>query len=106
MVVHHGGTGTTSQCLLAEVPSVGVPFFGDQPLWAKRIYEIGAGAKPIDAPKFSVETLVEAINELSTNDEIKVNVKRIAFELRKEDGVKNAVELANKYIGDFYQKNK
>jgi len=33
-VVHHGGAGTTGECLWAGIPSINVPFFADQPFWA------------------------------------------------------------------------
>ncbi len=32
-VVHHGGAGTTAAGLRAGVPTVVIPFFGDQPFW-------------------------------------------------------------------------
>ena len=46
-VVHHGGAGTTSAGLRAGVPSVVVPFFGDQPFWAQRVADLGVGPAPI-----------------------------------------------------------
>ena len=42
-VVHHGGAGTTSAGLRAGVPSVVVPFFGDQPYWGQRVADLGVG---------------------------------------------------------------
>jgi len=35
-IVHHGGAGTTAAALRAGIPSVVVPFFGDQPFWGDR----------------------------------------------------------------------
>ena len=46
-VVHHGGAGTTSAGLRAGVPSVVVPFFGDQPFWGQRVADLGVGPAPI-----------------------------------------------------------
>src|SRR5690606_34299463 len=49
-VVHHAGAGTTGSTLRAGVPSVPTPVFADQPLWSKRLVELGcappAGRRP------------------------------------------------------------
>ena len=42
-VVHHGGAGTTAAGIRAGVPSIVIPFHGDQPFWAKRVAELGVG---------------------------------------------------------------
>ncbi|MFN8418241.1 MAG: hypothetical protein U0528_03190 [Anaerolineae bacterium] len=46
-VVHHGGAGTTAAGLRAGVPSIIVPFFGDQPFWGQRTAALGVGTAPI-----------------------------------------------------------
>ncbi|MEO0565560.1 MAG: glycosyltransferase, partial [Chloroflexota bacterium] len=46
-VAHHGGAGTTAAGLRAGVPSTVVPHYSDQPYWARRVHELGAGPKPI-----------------------------------------------------------
>ena len=50
-VVHHGGAGTTAAGLAAGVPAVVTPFFADQPFWAQRVYDLGAGPKACSAPQ-------------------------------------------------------
>jgi len=40
-VVHHGGAGTTAAGLRAGVPSIIVPFHGDQPFWGRLVHERG-----------------------------------------------------------------
>lgn len=42
-VVHHGGAGTTAAAFAAGVPQLAVPWFGDQPFWARRIARLGVG---------------------------------------------------------------
>ena len=46
-VIHHGGAGTTGAGLRAGVPSIVVPFHGDQPFWGRCIAELGVGPVPI-----------------------------------------------------------
>ncbi len=49
LVVHHGGAGTTHAAARASVPSVVVPFAGDQFFWADRLREAGAATVPVRA---------------------------------------------------------
>jgi sterol 3beta-glucosyltransferase len=54
-VVHHGGASTTAAGLKAGVPSVIIPFFGDQPFWGQRVADLGVGPKPIPRKKLTAE---------------------------------------------------
>jgi sterol 3beta-glucosyltransferase len=92
-VVHHGGAGTTSAGLRAGIPSIVVPFGGDQPYWGNRVYKLGAGPRPIKRKELSSKRLVTAISEVIGNQTIIANAKRIGEQLRKEDGVGNAVRI-------------
>ena len=67
-VVHHGGAGTNGAGLAAGIPSVVVPFFGDQNFWAGRVRALGVGPEPIPRKKLSAERLAEAIRG-ATSDE-------------------------------------
>jgi vancomycin aglycone glucosyltransferase len=42
-VVHHGGAGTTTTAARAGAPQIVVPQIADQPYWASRVAELGAG---------------------------------------------------------------
>src|SRR6202020_2190873 len=39
--VHHGGAGTTAAAVRAGIPSLIMPFFGDQPFWANCLNQLG-----------------------------------------------------------------
>jgi sterol 3beta-glucosyltransferase len=41
--LHHGGAGTTAAALRADLPSLIVSCFGDQPFWGWRLTQLGAG---------------------------------------------------------------
>ena len=43
--IHHGGAGTTAAGLMAGVPSIIVPFHGDQPFWGQRVLELKSRSK-------------------------------------------------------------
>jgi UDP:flavonoid glycosyltransferase YjiC (YdhE family) len=43
-VLHHGGIGTTSECIKAGVPQVVFPIAFDQPFWGKVVERAGVGA--------------------------------------------------------------
>jgi sterol 3beta-glucosyltransferase len=92
-VVHHGGAGTTAAGLSAGIPSIVIPFFGDQPFWGQRVYELGVGPKPIPRQRLTVEGLVEAIRSAVFNPTINKNAARLGDRIRAEDGVARAVAI-------------
>jgi hypothetical protein len=91
-VVHHGGAGTTAIGLKCGIPTMIVPFFGDQPFWGAMVSKAKAGAHEcIPYKKLTPERLAEGIRQCLT-DEAKENVKKIADSIAKEgDGALNAV---------------
>ncbi len=91
-VVHHGGAGTTAAGLRAGVPTVIVPFSGDQPYWAKQMFTIGVSPKPIPYASLSGPKLAEAINAATTDPHIQKNTKVLGRKIRAEDGVARAIE--------------
>ncbi|MDQ5824547.1 MAG: glycosyltransferase [Chloroflexota bacterium] len=90
-VVHHGGAGTTAAALRAGVPSVVVPFFGDQRFWARRLYALGAAPAPIPRPELTVERLAQVIRTAVRNPAIKQKATRLGKHLDKENGVQRAI---------------
>lgn len=97
-VVHHGGAGTTAAGLRSGVPTIVVPFFGDQHFWGWRVEALGAGPKPIPHKKLSVERLVSAIQKTIANKEMQNRAARLGREIRSEHGVANAVDAIEHYL--------
>lgn len=97
-VVHHGGAGTTAAGLSAGVPTIVVPFGGDQPFWGNRVYQLGAGPKPIMRKELNANRLAAAISEAVRNQEITANAYRLGEKLRAEDGVGNAVAIIEQTV--------
>jgi UDP:flavonoid glycosyltransferase YjiC (YdhE family) len=97
-VVHHGGAGTTAAGLRAGIPTIVVPFFADQPFWAWRVNQLGVGPKPIPRKSLSARRLAAAINEATSNTEIKRRATLLGQQIRAEDGVIQAVNVLNQFI--------
>ena len=98
VAVHHGGSGTTGAALRAGVPSVIVPYFFDQPLWAKRVACLGAGAQPLPRRKLTAERLAEALDDVVSDRSKLDRARSLSRRIRSEDGVANAVRLINNHI--------
>ena len=94
-VIHHGGASTTAAGLKAGVPSVVIPFFGDQPFWGQRIADLGVGTKPIPRKKLTAERLADAIREVITNQEIRHRAEKLGKKIQGENGIKSAVSIFN-----------
>jgi UDP:flavonoid glycosyltransferase YjiC (YdhE family) len=92
-VVHHGGAGTTAAGLRAGVPTVIVPFFGDQPFWGARVAELGVGPSPIPRKQLTPERLSQALREVVESEEMRQRAARLGERVRSEDGVATAVEI-------------
>lgn len=92
-VVHHGGAGTTAAGLRAGVPSIVVPFFGDQYFWGGRVAALGAGPKPIPVRRLSPDRLANALRTATTDPRIREASGRIGALIRAENGVERVVAL-------------
>jgi sterol 3beta-glucosyltransferase len=92
-IVHHGGAGTTAAGLRAGVPSIVVPFFGDQPFWGQRVAELGVGPEPIPRKKLTVERLAQAIHQALTDQTMRQRAANLGSKIQAEDGITRAVAI-------------
>ena len=92
-VVHHGGAGTTAAGLRAGVPSVVIPFFGDQPFWGQRVAELGVGPAPIPLRKLTVERLSQAIQTAVNDQTMRQRAADLGAKIQAEDGIASAVAV-------------
>lgn len=95
--IHHGGAGTTAAALRAGIPMAICPFFGDQPFWARRMFELGVAPPALDRKALSAQTLSAAMDDVA-----KPGMRARALELGKriadEDGVGNAVRFIEEHL--------
>jgi sterol 3beta-glucosyltransferase len=96
-VVHHGGAGTTAAGLRAGVPSIVIPFFGDQLFWGQRVAKLGVGTAPIPRKKLTVENLAQAIDRAVSDPIMRQRAANLGAKIQSEDGIASAVALVNSY---------
>ncbi len=92
-VVHHGGAGTTAAGLSAGVPSILIPFFGDQPFWGQRVAKLGVGPIPIPLKKLTVDRLTQAIERAVNDQDIRQRAAQLGSKIQAEDGIAKAVAV-------------
>jgi sterol 3beta-glucosyltransferase len=97
-VVHHGGAGTTAAGFRAGVPSIVVPFMGDQPFWAQRAADLGVGPAPIPRKKLTVHRLAQSLEQALGSAPIRQAAARLGEAIRAEDGVRTAAQLVERFM--------
>jgi UDP:flavonoid glycosyltransferase YjiC (YdhE family) len=97
-VVHHGGAGTTAAGVRAGVPSLIVPFHGDQPFWAARVAALGVGPRPIKRQRLTAPALAEAIKRAVSDEPMRRRAAELGALVRAEDGVGQAVAVIERAL--------
>jgi UDP:flavonoid glycosyltransferase YjiC (YdhE family) len=92
-VVHHGGAGTTAAGIRAGVPSLIIPFFGDQFFWGTRVAALGIGPAPIPRKQLTVDRLAAALQTMTTNQPMQQRAAQLGAQVQAEDGVAQAVAI-------------
>ncbi len=102
-VIHHGGAGTTAAGLRAGVPTIIVPFLGDQPFWGNRLASLGVGTEPIPQQDLTEDKLAQAIATVIENKAIVKRAKDLGKQIESEDGVGNSVKAIEEHLnsGDW-----
>jgi sterol 3beta-glucosyltransferase len=97
-VVHHGGMGTTAAGLRAGRPTVVCPFFHDQPFWGRRVWELGAGPRPVPQAVLSADRLAAAIRAATEDEGVRQRAAALGAKIRAEDGVARAVGVVQAHL--------
>ena len=93
MVVHAAGCGTCAEVLRAGVPSVTVPFAGEQKFWAQRLWVSHTGHYPLDWRTANQDVLREALNKVRNDDSLLRAAQSFSAPLLVEDGIRSTIEL-------------
>ncbi|GAB4462094.1 MAG: hypothetical protein Kow00120_29050 [Anaerolineae bacterium] len=97
--VHHGGAGTVGAALRAGVPSVVVPFFGDQRFWGQRVASLQAGPPPISRARLTAQRLTDAIKVAVSDATIRERAATLGAGICAEDGIEGAVRVISHHLG-------
>jgi sterol 3beta-glucosyltransferase len=88
--VHHGGAGTTAAAVRAGIPSVIVPFYGDQPFWARCLNRQGIAPPAVERKTMTADTLASALAATQHPTMIQ-KAAALGRAVRTEDGIGEAV---------------
>ena len=91
--VHHAGAGTCAEAVRAGVPSVVVPFGGEQRFWADRLVKLGVAPAAVPRAKLNVARLSSAIEQAAGDPAIRHRADELGRRVREENGVARAVEI-------------
>jgi sterol 3beta-glucosyltransferase len=97
-VVHHGGAGTVAAGLRAGVPTIVVPFAGDQPFWAAQVKRLDVGPAPIPRKRLTAERLAKAIFAAATDVPMRRRAADLGERIRAEDGVGEAAAIITEQL--------
>src|SRR5215211_1346042 len=96
-VVHHGGVGTTSQGLLAGVPTLIVPFAFDQSDNAEHAYKLGT-SRTLYRKNYFASRVANELHELLTQPGYVRSALEVSQRLKQEDGPGRAVDLIEQVL--------
>lgn len=88
--VHHGGAGTTAAAVRAGIPSVIIPFFGDQPFWASRLNSIGVAPPALERRRLTSDVLASMLRTVH-QPAILHQAAALGRLVRSEDGIGEAM---------------
>ena len=92
VVVHHGGVGTTSQGLLAGVPTLIVPFAFDQSDNAEHAWRLGV-SRTVYRNSYRAPRVERELSELLERPEYRRNAVAVSNKLKQENGPARAAGL-------------
>lgn len=90
--VHHGGAGTTAAATRAGIPSVIVPFYGDQPFWAQCLNRQGAAPPALDRQRLTADELAAAL-AAAQQPVMQRAAAALGQSIRVENGVAEAIRV-------------
>jgi len=97
-VVHHGGAGTAASAFRAGVPSVFIPHYSDQPLWAMHFHKAGYAVSPIPLNQLSAERLATATAMTLSQPVYREKASELGRKIEAERGVEQALQLIEQTI--------
>ena len=96
--IHHGASGTTAATLRAGIPSIVVPFFADQPVWGKRLEQLGVSPATHPRMELTSDRLADSIRRIVEDDSFYKRAQQLKTQIEAENGVGKAVSVIESYL--------
>lgn len=91
LIIHHGGSGTTHSAARSGIPSIVLPFAGDQPFWAERLRQLGVAPDYTSVRHINATSLTRAI-DIAGSAPMRARAASLGETMRAEDGLASAVK--------------
>ena len=96
--ITHGGMNSTMEGLWHGVPLAVFPQFGDQPLNASRVRELGVGVSLTATEALAPKVLRETVERLDTDPSYRARVSEFQKELRDAGGHRRAADALQQFV--------
>jgi len=90
LVMHHGGSGTTHSAARSGIPSIVLPFAGDQAFWAERLRILGVAPEFTSVRQISATALARAM-DIAQSTPMRSRAAALGERMHTEDGLASAV---------------
>ncbi|AWP73386.1 glycosyltransferase [Bordetella bronchiseptica] len=90
LAMHHGGSGTAHSACRAGVPSVVLPFAGDQFFWARQLARLGVADAPVSTRQPDADAIRAAVR-FARLPATRSSAAALARAMSREDGTATAV---------------
>lgn len=91
LAIHHGGSGTTHSACRAGIPSVVLPFAGDQFFWGHQLARLGVAEAPLSSKNLHAEAIGHAVR-CARSAQARTNATALAKAMSQENALAMAVE--------------
>lgn len=97
LAIHHGGSGTSHSASRAGIPSIVVPFAGDQFFWADRLRLAGVAPAAVDARRPKPAAFARALDR-ATSAHMRSKAQALGEMMRAENGVAKTIGVLERIL--------